>query len=102
MCRRCSDGGFGLGDVPRWQGVPSESLAQFFGPTVTSPSDVVTLLRALLRYPSSLGKELWVKTLSSLWIDDDGVFWRRDPREGVILESSCRSGVVSSVAIGLA
>ncbi|BAT12370.1 Os11g0111101, partial [Oryza sativa Japonica Group] len=82
--------------------VPSESLAQFFGPIVTSSSGVVTLLRALLRYPSSLGKELWVKTLSSLWMDDSGVFWRRDPREGVILESSCRSGVVSSVAIGLA
>uniref|UniRef100_A0A0E0I0D2 Uncharacterized protein n=1 Tax=Oryza nivara TaxID=4536 RepID=A0A0E0I0D2_ORYNI len=29
MCRWCLDGGFGLGDGPRWLGVPSESLAQF-------------------------------------------------------------------------
>uniref|UniRef100_A0A0D3GUD5 Uncharacterized protein n=1 Tax=Oryza barthii TaxID=65489 RepID=A0A0D3GUD5_9ORYZ len=62
---------------------------------------MVTILRALLRYPSSLGKELWVKTLSSFWTDDDGVFRRRDPREGVVLESSCHSGVVGLVAIGL-
>lgn len=46
--------------------VPSESLAQcFIGPTVATVSGVVTLLRALLRYPSSLSKELWVKTLSN-------------------------------------
>uniref|UniRef100_A0A0D3GZ35 Uncharacterized protein n=1 Tax=Oryza barthii TaxID=65489 RepID=A0A0D3GZ35_9ORYZ len=31
-----------------------------------------------------------------------GVFRRRDPREGVVLESSSRSGVVGPVAIGLA
>uniref|UniRef100_A0A0D3H2P1 Uncharacterized protein n=1 Tax=Oryza barthii TaxID=65489 RepID=A0A0D3H2P1_9ORYZ len=29
MCRRCSNGGFGLGNGPRRYGVPSESLAQF-------------------------------------------------------------------------
>jgi hypothetical protein len=51
---------------------------------VTTLSDVVILLRALLRYPSSLGKEFWVKTLSSLWMDDDGVIRRRDLREGVV------------------
>uniref|UniRef100_A0A0E0FAS0 Uncharacterized protein n=1 Tax=Oryza meridionalis TaxID=40149 RepID=A0A0E0FAS0_9ORYZ len=69
---------------------------------VTSPSGVVTLLRALLRYLSFLGKEFWVKTLSSSWTDDDDVFRRRDPHEGVVLESSCRGGVVGPVAIGLA
>uniref|UniRef100_A0A0E0BYH2 Uncharacterized protein n=1 Tax=Oryza meridionalis TaxID=40149 RepID=A0A0E0BYH2_9ORYZ len=97
---KSADGGASVG-CGGSHGVPSESLAQFFGPTVTSPSGVVTLLRALLRYPSSLGKELWVETLSSLWMDDDGVFWRRDHHVGVVLESSCRNGVVSSVAIGL-
>uniref|UniRef100_A0A0E0A0Y3 Uncharacterized protein n=1 Tax=Oryza glumipatula TaxID=40148 RepID=A0A0E0A0Y3_9ORYZ len=56
----------------------------FFGPTVTTLLGMVILLRALLRYPSSFGKEFWVKTLSSLWMDDDGVIRRRDLREGVI------------------
>uniref|UniRef100_A0A0E0ER86 Uncharacterized protein n=1 Tax=Oryza meridionalis TaxID=40149 RepID=A0A0E0ER86_9ORYZ len=32
------------------------------------PSGVVTLLRALLRYPSSLGKELWVKSQFFGWM----------------------------------
>jgi hypothetical protein len=40
--------------------------------------------------------------LSSFWTDDDGVFRRRDPCEGVVLESSCHNGVVGPVAIGLA
>jgi hypothetical protein len=66
-------------------GVPSEILAQgFFGPTVTTILSMITLLRVLLRYPSSLSKELWVKTLFSLWMDDDGVIWRGDPHEGVV------------------
>uniref|UniRef100_A0A0E0MYX3 Uncharacterized protein n=1 Tax=Oryza rufipogon TaxID=4529 RepID=A0A0E0MYX3_ORYRU len=42
------------------------------------------------------------ENLVQLWTDDDGVFWRHNPCEGVVLESSCRSGVVGLVVIGLA
>ena len=67
------------------QRVPSESLAQcFIGPTVTTLLDMVTLLRALLRYPSSHSKELWVKTLSSSLDGRQGVFRRRNLREDVV------------------
>uniref|UniRef100_A0A0E0GC28 Uncharacterized protein n=1 Tax=Oryza nivara TaxID=4536 RepID=A0A0E0GC28_ORYNI len=45
-------------------GIPSESLAQVFEPTMTTSSGVVTLLGVLLRRKPS----------PVLWTDDDGVF----------------------------
>uniref|UniRef100_A0A0D3F1R5 Uncharacterized protein n=1 Tax=Oryza barthii TaxID=65489 RepID=A0A0D3F1R5_9ORYZ len=45
-------------------GGSERKLSSIFGPTVTMLSGVVTLLRALLRYPSSLGKELWRWTMA--------------------------------------
>ena len=68
---------------------------------MTSPPGVVTLLRSVevpfLPRQGALGENL-----VQLWTDDDDVFRRRDLREGVILESSCRGGVVGPVAIGFA
>uniref|UniRef100_A0A0E0PQH9 Uncharacterized protein n=1 Tax=Oryza rufipogon TaxID=4529 RepID=A0A0E0PQH9_ORYRU len=60
-----------LGSTWRPTGGATNHGGKGFRAKVITLSDVVTLLRALLRFPSSLGKELW----------------RRDPREGVVLES---------------